>query len=246
MDLSEKDEFSEEKRNPDNYDSVNNPSGDWRVDSYPSENLISAGPASCSPSQMMDSFGQTLWYDPTSVQAVGYAGFNGGNPSSSSFRGSIDRSLEMGWNLPNLLPPKGNGLFLPNASSFLPPSMAQFPADSGFIERAARFSLFSGGNFSDMVNQPLGNPEAIGLFLQGGGTIQGQCQSNELNVGEPHNDVSVAVKESTVRSSEQAKPNVPGSGNVSEDTQSSGGNGQKGRETSSNTKKRKRNGQVKI
>ncbi|KAG7586359.1 Myc-type basic helix-loop-helix (bHLH) domain [Arabidopsis thaliana x Arabidopsis arenosa] len=253
MDLSEKDEFSAEKRNPDSYDLVSNPSGDWRVsgsnpiDSYPSENLISAGPASCSPSQMMDSFGQTLWYDPTSVQAVGYGGFNvqnnGGNASSSSFRGNIDRSLEMGWNLPNLLPPKGNGLFLPNANSFLPPSMAQFPADSGFIERAARFSLFSGGNFSDMVNQPLGNPESIGLFLQGGGTMQGQCQSNELNVGEPHNDVSTAVKDPTVRSTEQAKPNVPGSGNVSEDTQSSGGNGRKGRETSSNTKKRKRNGQ---
>lgn len=259
-------DISEEKRNRDttvNYDSVNNQPVDWQVsgsnsvsapiDSYTQENLISACPSSCSPSQMMDSFGQTLWYDPTSVQAVGYGGFNvqnnGGNTSSSSFRGNIDRSLEMGWNLPNLLPPKGNGLFLPNANSFLPPSMAQFPADSGFIERAARFSLFSGGNFSDMVNQPLGNPESIGLFLQGGGTMQGQCQSNELNVGEPHNDASTVAKDPNVRSSEQSKPNVPGSGNVSEDTQSSGGNGQKGGETSSkgfDTRKRKRNGQVQI
>ncbi|KAL1218513.1 Transcription factor bHLH49 [Cardamine amara subsp. amara] len=205
-------DLSEEKRNLDatvNYDSVNNPPGDWRVsgsnpvsapiDSYPpSENLISPCPSSCSPSQMMDSFGQSLW-------------------------GNIDRSLEMGWNLPNLLPPKG------------------------FIERAARFSLFSGGNFSDMVNQPLVNPESIGLFLQGGGTMQGQCPSNELNVGEPHNDASIGLKDPNVRSSEQAKPNVPGSGNVSEDTQSSGGNGQKGGETSSkgfDTKKRKRNGQI--
>ncbi|XP_019093011.1 PREDICTED: transcription factor bHLH49-like [Camelina sativa] len=262
-------DVSEEKRNRDssNYDSVDNPTVDWQVsgsnpvsapiDSYTQENLISACPSSCSPSQMMDSFGQTLWYDPTSVQqAVGYGGgfnvqsSNGGNASSSSsFRGNIDRSLEMGWNLPNLLPPKGNnGLFLPNVSSYLPPSMAQFPADSGFIERAARFSLFSGGNFSDMVNQPLGNPESIGLFLQGGGTRQGQCQSNELNVGggEPHNDACTVVKEPNVRSSEQSKLNVPGSGNVSEDTQSSGGNGQKGGETSSkgfDTRKRKRNGQ---
>lgn len=262
MDISEKDEFSGEKRNHDttvNYDSVNNPPADWRIsgsnpvsasiDSYPPDNLISACPSSCSPSQMMESFGQTLWYDPTNVQAVGYGGFNGGNASSSSFRGNIDRSLEMGWNLPTLLPPKGNGLFLPNASSFLPPSMAQFPADSGFIERAARFSLFSGGNFSDMVNQPLGNPESIGLFLQGGGTMQGQCPSNELNVGEAHNDASTTAKDPHVRSSEQGKPNVPGSGNVSEDTQSSGGNGQKGGETSSkgfDSRKRKRNGQVKI
>ncbi|ESQ28358.1 hypothetical protein EUTSA_v10018444mg [Eutrema salsugineum] len=256
MDISEKDEFSAEKRNRDdttvNYDSVNNQQTDWRVsgsNTYPQENLISACASSCSPSQMMDSFGQTLWYDPTNVQS--YGGFNGGgNASSSSFRGNIDRSLEMSWNLPTLLPPKGNnGLFLPNAGSFLPPSMAQFPADSGFIERAARFSLFSGGNFSDMVNQPLGNPESIGLFLQGGGAmqVQGQCpSSNEINVGEAHNDASRAVKEPNVRSSEQAKPNVPGSGNVSEDTQSSGGNGQKGGETSSkgfDSKKRKRNRQ---
>ncbi|XP_018451959.1 transcription factor bHLH49-like isoform X2 [Raphanus sativus] len=252
MDVSEKDEL----RNGDttaNYDDEsannNNPPPDWRVsgsnqvsapnDSYPPEN------------QMMDSFGQTLWYDPTNVQAVGYGGFNGVNnasSSSSSFRGNnnMDRSLEMGW---NLLPPKGNGMFLPNASSFLPPpSMAQFPADSGFIERAARFSLFSGGSFSDMMNhhhqqqqqqQPLGNPtESIGLFLPS-------------NVGVAHNDASAAMKESNVvRSSEQGnKQNVPGSGNVSEDTQSSGGgggNGQKGGEASSkgfDSKKRKRNRQ---
>ncbi|XP_022560847.2 transcription factor bHLH49-like isoform X2 [Brassica napus] len=197
-------------------------------DELRNENLISS-------SQMME----TLWYDPANVQAVGYGGFNGGgNPSSSSsFRGNIDRSLEMGWSLPNLLPPKGgNGMFLPNASSFLPPSMAQFPADSGFIERAARFSLFSGGSFSDMMNQqqPLGNPESVGLFLQG------QCPSSEVNVvGVAHNDASSAMKETN-------KQNVPGSGNVSEDTQSSGGNGQKGGETSSkgfDSKKRKRNKQ---
>ncbi|KAJ0241346.1 Transcription factor bHLH49 [Hirschfeldia incana] len=249
MDVSEKDDTTV------NYDESanNNPPPDWRVsgsnpvsapiDSYPTENLIS----SCSPTQMMDSFGQqTLWYDPTNVQAVGYGGFSGVNASSSStsFRGNnIDRSLEMSWNLPNLLPPKGNGMFLPNAGSFLPPSMAQFPADSGFIERAARFSLFSGGSFSEMMmnqqQQPLGNPESVGLFLQG------QCPSNEV----AHNDASAVMKETNVvRSGEQGnKKNVPGSGNVSEDTQSSGGgNGQKGGETSSkgfDSKKRKRNRQ---
>ncbi|KAJ0242823.1 Myc-type [Hirschfeldia incana] len=221
MDTSEKEEFSGEKRN----DLVDNHPSDWRISgsnpvsappfgSYSTENLISA---SCSPSQMME----TLWYDPTNLQAVGY----GGSSSSSCYRGNnMDRSLEMGWSMPNLLPPpKGNnGLFLPpNASSFLPPpSMAQFPADSGFIERAARFSLFS-----DMVNQPLGNPESVGLFLQG------QCPSSEVNVG--------GVAHNNVRSSEQgSKPNV------SEDTTQS--SGQRGGETSSkgvDSKKRKRNRQ---
>ncbi|CAF1905507.1 transcription factor bHLH49 isoform X1 [Brassica napus] len=236
MDVNEKEEFSGEKRNT-SYDSADNHPSDWRIPgsnpvsapfgSYSTENLITA---SCSPSQMMDSFGQTLWYDPTNLQAVGYGGFSGGHPSSSSsscFRGNMDRSLEMGWSMPNLLPPKGNGLFLPNASSFLPPSMAQLPADSGFVERAARFSLFS-----DMVNQPLAKPESVGLFLEG------QCPSTEVNVGVAHNDASTAMKGPNVRSSEQAsKPNV------SEDTQSSG---QKGGETSSkgfDSKKRKRNRQ---
>ena len=234
MDVSEKDELRNGDDTTVNYDeSANNPPPDWRVsgsnpvsDSYPTENLMM----------------ETLWYDPTNVQAVGYGGFNGGgNPSSSSsFRGNIDRSLEMGWSLPNLLPPKGgNGMFLQNASSFLPPSMAQFPADSGFIERAARFSLFSGGSFSEMMNQqqPLGNPESVGLFLQG------QCPSSEVNVvGVAHNDASAAMKETNVISSEQGNKQ-----NVSEDTQSSGGNGQKGGETSSkgfDSKKRKRNKQV--
>ncbi|XP_009105442.1 transcription factor bHLH49 [Brassica rapa] len=230
MDVSEKDELRNGDDTTVNYDeSANNPPPDWRVsgsnpvsDSYPTENLMM----------------ETLWYDPTNVQAVGYGGFNGGGnaSSSSSFRGNIDRSLEMGWSLPNLLPPKGgNGMFLPNASSFLPPSMAQFPADSGFIERAARFSLFSGGSFSEMMNQqqPLGNPESVGLFLQG------QCTSNEVNVvGVAHNDASAGMKETNVRSSEQGNKQ-----NVSEDTQSSGG---KGGETSSkgfDSKKRKRNKQ---
>ncbi|KAG5380626.1 hypothetical protein IGI04_028468 [Brassica rapa subsp. trilocularis] len=167
MDVSEKDELRNGDDTTVNYDeSANNPPPDWRVsgsnpvsDSYPTENLMM----------------ETLWYDPTNVQAVGYGGFNGGgNPSSSSsFRGNIDRSLEMGWSLPNLLPPKGgNGMFLQNAT---------------------------------------------------------------------HNDASAAMKETNVISSEQGNKQ-----NVSEDTQSSGGNGQKGGETSSkgfDSKKRKRNKQ---
>ncbi|CAN8236083.1 unnamed protein product [Cochlearia groenlandica] len=217
--ISEKDEFSQEKMDTLSYDSLINPP------------MVSS---SCSQSQMVDSYGQTLWYDHTNVQA--YGGFDASSPSS--FRG-----LEMGWNLPTLLPPNGggnNGLFLPNAGSFLPPSMAHIPADSGFIERAARFSLFGG-----MVNQPpLGNQEPVGLFLQGGGrTMQGQRLSNELNVGEAHVDVSKVMRDPT---SEQGKPCFLGPGNVSGDTQSSGGNGRKSGETSSkgfDSKKRKRNRQ---
>ncbi|KAI3817133.1 hypothetical protein L1987_10922 [Smallanthus sonchifolius] len=56
---------------------------------------------------------------------------------------------------------KRDGMFLPPpASAMLPHSLSQFPADSGFIERAARLSSFSAGNFEDIIN-PFGNvPES--------------------------------------------------------------------------------------
>ncbi|XP_010532469.1 PREDICTED: transcription factor bHLH49-like isoform X2 [Tarenaya hassleriana] len=252
--------------------------------SYPPENpMSSACASSCSPSQMMDSLGQALWHDPNSVQTNGFAGFsvriNTGssnvmgvaNGNLPSYRNSIDRSLEMGWNLPNLMP-KGNGFLLPNPSGFLPQSMVQFPADSGFIERAARFSCFGGGNFSDMMNQPLVVSESMGLYSQVGGTMQGlqdmqvgaiaelahggQCLRNEVNIGELPKGAPTSVKEGFKNAAgiEEAQVDKPGSSNMSNETRSSGGSGlnefQDGKvrsgENSSkrfDTKKRKRNGQ---
>ncbi|XP_010551346.1 PREDICTED: transcription factor bHLH49 [Tarenaya hassleriana] len=261
--MSDKDKFVVEKSNGVNdvsYDSVNTPA-DWRVcvsnpvsmpvGSYPPENpMMSACPSSCSPSQMMDSFGQALWHDPTSVQAIGFSAFsmqtNAGSSNAMGI-GNGDRPLETGWNLPSFLP-KGNALLLPNASGFLPHSMVHFPADSGFIERAARFSCFNGGNFSDMMNQPVVNPESMGLYSQVGGAMQGlqdmqvgsvyklahggQCPRNELNASELPNDASTAVKDgfkndigigTHVGSNEEAKVDKPGSSNMSEETRSIGG-----------------------
>ncbi|KAL8142272.1 hypothetical protein V2J09_015304 [Rumex salicifolius] len=64
------------------------------------------------------------------------------------------------------------GIFNPNGSPVIPHSISQFPSDSAFIERAARFSCFSTGNITDMVNsfgvnQPINpNYHQIGMMSQ--------------------------------------------------------------------------------
>ncbi|CAH8253536.1 unnamed protein product [Arabidopsis lyrata] len=181
------DEFAAKKK-----DLVNTP-----VDLYPPENPMSG------PSQMMDSFRETLWND---------GGFNVHTDAGTSFRGNNNtdhRPLEIGWN------------------------MAQFPADSGFIERAAKFSFFGCGSLSEMVmNQQqssLGVPESAGLFLQDTMIPSG----SKLDNGSLK-DASKLVKDRSI--------------NVSEDSQSSGCNGHDDAKcgvTSSkgfNSKKRKRIG----
>lgn len=195
--MSDKDEFAAKKRDCDNTPV------DWRISvsnptiSYPLENPIS---------QMMDPFRQNLLHDD---------GFNVHTDAatSNSFRGNVDRPLEMGWN------------------------MAQFPADSGFIERAAKFSFFGCGSFSEMMmmnQQSLGVPESTSLFLQD--SEIGVATGSKLGNG-PLKDASKVVKDRS---------------NASEDSQSIGGNGHddpKCWEISSkgfNSKKRKRIGKVKI
>ncbi|XP_010499063.1 PREDICTED: transcription factor bHLH76-like [Camelina sativa] len=162
MDMSDKDEFGAKKRDLDwRISDSNNP-----IVSYPPENPMSA------PSQMMDeSFRQNLSHD---------GGFNVHTDAGTSFRGNVDRPLEMGgWN------------------------MAQFSADSGFIERAAKFSFFGCGSFGEMVM----NNQSNGLFVQ-------ETQKNQIGVATGSKQVDGPV---TV-----VKEN--GSSNVSEDSQSSGGN----------------------
>ncbi|XP_010460329.1 PREDICTED: transcription factor bHLH76-like [Camelina sativa] len=179
MDMSDKDEFAAKKRDL-----------DWRISD--SNNPMSA------PSQIMDSsFRQNLWDD---------GGFNVHTDAGTSFRGNVDRPLEMGgWN------------------------MAQFPADSGFIERAAKFSFFGCGSFGELMMM---NQHSNGLFVQ-------DTQKNQIGVATGSKQVDGPVK--------VVKEN--GSSNVSEDSQSSGGNNghddAKCMEISSkvfNAKKRKRTG----
>ncbi|XP_044487945.1 transcription factor bHLH49 isoform X2 [Mangifera indica] len=269
-DMSDKDKFELQKRNdnPMNYHSLNM-SSDWRFSSanlanapihlVPSNNPMAVGSAS-----MVDSFNQTIWQNPISSQ-MGYLDVDVQNNSSTSnalgnrkgspasLRSSVDKPLEMGWNPPASIL-KG-GMFLPSVPGMFPQSLSQFPADSAFIERAARFSSFSGGNFNDMVNT-LGVPESMGLYSRGGGMMQGpqevfagsglksvsggQSQKNEMNVAEVSRDPSLSIEhgvtdgsplknernsESIVRSHEEVKQGVGVSGNESDEAEFSGSGG---------------------
>nr|KYP38419.1 Transcription factor bHLH49 [Cajanus cajan] len=163
--------------------------------------------SSCSSASMMDSFGPNYWDNPTSSQNLGFCDINGGTSNTAGIRkdgfgfGRAGQdhhgALEMGWNPANSMLPNGPGMF--------PHSLSQFPTDSGFIERAARFSCFSGGNFGDMVNS-YGIPQSMGLYAGSGGTMHGardalaghglksvtggQPQESDMNVIEATKDVS--------------------------------------------------------
>ncbi|KAJ8570062.1 hypothetical protein K7X08_006639 [Anisodus acutangulus] len=152
----------------------------------------------------------------------------------------------------------------------VPQSLAQFPADSGFIERAARFSCFSGGNFSDMMN-PFSIPGSMNPYYRGPAPMPGPQEvlaNNGLNsphkhlnnVAESSKDVSLTVdRRDTDRSPlknkkksenfDEAKEVARVSGNESDEAGCSGrqdemeGAGEESCGKNIGSKKRKRGGQ---
>lgn len=275
--MSDKDKLVLEKRNDNPMDHHSpNMSSDWQfsganlgnaaLNLVPTGNPLAVGSSSCSSSPVVDSFNQTIWDHPTNSQNLGYCNIDVQNNASSSntlgirkgssasLRSCIDRPLDMGWN-PASSMIKG-GIFLPNVPGIFPQSLSQFPADSAFIERAARFSSFSGGNFCDMMNT-FGTPEPTGLYSRAGGMMQGpqevfagsglklpsggQSLKNEMNVAEVSKDATLSVEygatdgsalknerkgESLVNSHGEAKQGVGGSGGDSDEDEFSGGGGQ--------------------
>ncbi|KAE8673284.1 transcription factor bHLH49-like isoform X3 [Hibiscus syriacus] len=134
-------------------------------------------------------------------------------------------------------------------------SPSQLPADSAFIERAAKFSSFNGGNFSDMVS-PFGIPESMAVYNRGVGLMQGpqnvfamgglksvsgvESQKSKLIATETCGDACLKAEsratqesplknerrsESLVRSNEEAGQGNGGSGNESNEAESSDGVG---------------------
>ncbi|XP_044493381.1 transcription factor bHLH49-like isoform X2 [Mangifera indica] len=273
--MSDKDKFELEKRNdnPMNCHS-SNMSSDWRIRSanlanapinlVPSNNSMAVGPTSCSSASVVDSFNESIWQNPISSQNLGFGDFDVQNNSSTSnalgirkgsqasLRSSIERPLDVGWNPPSSMLKRG--IFLPSVPGVFPQSLSQFPADSAFIERAARFSSFTDGNFTDMMNT-FGVPESTGLFCKGGGMMQGpqeifsgcglksvsggQSQKNEINVADVSGDPLSAEhgatdgrplknerkSESLVRAHEEPKQDVGGSGNESDEAEFGDGGG---------------------
>ncbi|XP_039006716.1 transcription factor bHLH49-like [Hibiscus syriacus] len=234
------------------------------MSSVPSDNPLIIGSSSCSAS-MVDSFCSNLWEHPASLQNLSFCDINVQNGATSSnamgiakggpatMRSSIDRPFDMGWNATSSML-KG-GMFLPNATGILPQTPSQLPADSAFIERAAKFSSFSWGNFSDIVN-PFGIPESMVVYNRGVGLMQGplgvsaiggmksvsgvETQKTKLIATETSSDACFPAEnratresllkndrgsESLMRSNEETKLVNGGSGNESNEAESSGGIG---------------------
>ncbi|XVF03108.1 hypothetical protein REPUB_Repub04eG0232500 [Reevesia pubescens] len=275
MDIGEKDKYELEKRDENNINyQAPGMSSDWQfvganltstpMSLVPTGNPIAIG-SSCASASVVDSFGSNLWEHQSNSQNLGFCDINVQNVASSSnvmgigkggptsLRSSIDRPFDMGWNAASSIL-KG-GIFLPNATGIVPQSLSQLPADSAFIGRAARFSSFNGGNFSDMVN-PFGISESMGVYTRGVGLTPGpqdvfaisgmksvsgvESQKSKLNATEASGDVCLQVEnmatqesplknerksESLVRSNEEAKQGIAGSGNESDEAEFSGGAG---------------------
>ncbi|KAK9750573.1 hypothetical protein RND81_02G206600 [Saponaria officinalis] len=216
MDMSDKNNSDREKRNdgPSNY----NPSGlsgDWRFDdtNYASSSMGACvdgvGP-SCSSGGMVDSFGQPVWEHPVNAASLGFCEMNAHSGGAS-------------------------GMFVPNMSGMLAQSLSQFPADSAFIERAARFSSFSGGHFGELLN-PFGLHQSGNTFLPGGPVMHGPQevlsgntlknvpyrlpQKSDANLTETSHG---AVDRGSPKNGATAKQRVSMSGNESDEIEHSAG-----------------------
>lgn len=247
MDIETKNDSDPEKRNDQevsmNYQSPNI-SSEWQLSG---SNLTNASMGMVpSTNQMVDSFCPTTWDQSTNSPNLGYCDANV-QMDLGPFRAGVDRTLGPSWSPSNAML-KG-GMFLPPAPMMLPQSLAQFPADSGFIERAARFSCFSGGNFGDMMN-PFSIPESsMNPYYRGLAPMQGpqevlasnglkSPQKNHLsNVADSPKDVSLTVdhrgtersplknekkSENITRSQDEAKEVAGVSGNESDEAGCSG------------------------
>ncbi|XP_038893095.1 transcription factor bHLH49 isoform X2 [Benincasa hispida] len=198
MDIDDRDKFRLESSIEDSINCSNSMSSDWRcgettlmsmpiglvfpgnVDVVRNQDMVGC---SSSTAPVVESFSSTIWEQAANCQNLGICNIQGHNNNSStsntiairkasgcpvSLSSDIDRTLDISWNPShNML--KG-GVYLPNIPGVLPPSLSQLPADSSFIERAARFSCFSGGNFGDIVGH-FNIPEPMGVFSRGMGVI---------------------------------------------------------------------------
>ncbi|KAB2090353.1 hypothetical protein ES319_A03G118400v1 [Gossypium barbadense] len=275
MDIGEKDKYELGKRDEHNNINYQAPvlSTDWQ---FGGANLTSAGMSlvpttnplaigsSCASASLVDSFGSSLWEHPSNSQNMGFCDISVQNGASSSnameigkglpnsLRTSIDRPFDMSWNAASAML-KG-GIFLPNTTGILAQTLSQLPADSAFIERAARFSSFNGGNFCDMVNS-FGVPEPMGLYARGVGLMQGpddifavngmksvsvmESQKSKLDATEATRDAGLRVEnraktsplenerksESLMQPNEEVKQGTGGSGNESDEAEISSRDG---------------------
>ncbi|XP_022992430.1 transcription factor bHLH49-like [Cucurbita maxima] len=193
------------------------------------------------PVAVGEPFSSTVWEQAANSQNMG---------TSKASGCPVSLSTDISWNLSHNMF-KG-GIYLPHG--MLPQSLSQLPADSSFIERAARLSCFSGGNFGDIVghfniHEPpmsVSIPERWdeiprnGLGLVSG--IEGQSQRT--------NEHGAAENGSPLKVDDRGKQATDGSSaNESDEAEFSGGDGPCALEVTANQvsakgRKRKRSGQV--
>ncbi|GFP87274.1 transcription factor bhlh49 [Phtheirospermum japonicum] len=115
---------------------------------------------------------------------------------------------------PNAVPTESP--FLSNAPRMFPPSLPHLPADSGFIERAARFSCFNGGHFSQMLDplsilDPMNPNSHLGLVMQ---------RPNEASF------VEISRQDSKIENFTQCRDEAKNGVDLSDDAEFSGRDGQ--------------------
>lgn len=230
------------------------------------------GVSSCPSTSMPNLFTPTLLNHHTNMQNSGFCSiFNEQNSivtsnttavdeeSLNSLRSGSDRMLGMDWNQQN---PWMKGVFSANVPGMFPASLSQLPADSAFVERAARFSCFNNGVFVAPPTGPFGISDSISIHSRGEFGRQDDISRNGAA-----KDVSLPMKfeeakeknppkteKESERSQDRAKQGCVGeSGNESDEAGFSGGQDERctleGTITEPSTeglcsKKRKRGGQV--
>lgn len=233
-----------------------NLSSDWQVNGM----IPMVESSACSSGPMADSFCPPIWDQPMNGQSLGYSDVNVQNDAATS--SGLGLRADMGWTQGGAM--LRGGMFLPG---MLQQSLPHFPADSGFVERAARFSCFNGGNFGEAMN-PFSNLDPLhpytGLMqgpheVLGGNTSSLQLQGHGMNMTEVAKEGSLPGMHGTdetlfknekkienfVCSNDEAKQGNGASGNESDEAEFSGRGAQEespGKGIGS--KKRKRGGQV--
>lgn len=140
---------------------------------------VSMTSSSCPSVPGVDFFGPGLWSHPANPQNLGFSNAQTTTGASGSI--PIGKPVAV----------SSRGMFLQAIPGVLPPSLSRFPADSAFIERAARFSCFGGGNFSGMMS-PFGPSESSTTHSNASRGVNGtQGHKSELNMTEVPRDITV-------------------------------------------------------
>ncbi|KAG1364324.1 transcription factor bHLH49 [Cocos nucifera] len=194
MEMDANDKFGMEKRNRDRLNHQSSGlSANWQFGT-PSMGAVPANPpiaicqgapvtsSSCPSVTVVDSFGPGPWNHPA-------------NPQNSGF-GDVQTTMSASTSIPIGKPVavSSREMFLPPIPGILLPSLSLFPADSAFIERAARFSCFNGGNFSDITNA-FGPSESLTPHSNASRAVTGaQVQKSELHLNEVPRDITVPIR----------------------------------------------------